>query len=307
MTSPHIAVIGAGLSGSACAQLLERAGFRVTVFEKSRGSGGRLASKRIGAHTVNLGAQSLRASSAEFREQLNDWARAGLLEVRDGEGWPLASTSKLTRALLHNVELQNEESQSVKLQNVELMTSTHVETIQYAAQKIALFDSTQRPLGEFSAVVVSAPPAQAEQLLRVDPVLSAQCAAASVQPAWVAVFIAPHAWPPATVLPESIARVVSRSIDGAHYWSVEASSAWSEREIEREPQWIAAQLKAALGFNEIDVLHCHRWRYARVAKPLGKPFLLRNALGVCGDWLQGNDAEAAWHSGRELARALIAG
>ena len=43
---PRIAVIGAGVAGAACAAGLLRAGFDVTVFDKSRGVGGRMATRQ---------------------------------------------------------------------------------------------------------------------------------------------------------------------------------------------------------------------------------------------------------------------
>ena len=39
----HIAVIGAGIAGITCARTLMQAGHQVTVFEKSLGAGGRMA------------------------------------------------------------------------------------------------------------------------------------------------------------------------------------------------------------------------------------------------------------------------
>jgi predicted NAD/FAD-dependent oxidoreductase len=46
-----VAVIGAGLAGLVCAQNLQQAGYRVAVVEKSRGVGGRLATRRLqGVH-----------------------------------------------------------------------------------------------------------------------------------------------------------------------------------------------------------------------------------------------------------------
>jgi predicted NAD/FAD-dependent oxidoreductase len=46
MASVHVAVIGAGIAGLACAREIARADARVTVFEKSRGLGGRLGTRR---------------------------------------------------------------------------------------------------------------------------------------------------------------------------------------------------------------------------------------------------------------------
>ncbi|MBC8055480.1 MAG: FAD-dependent oxidoreductase, partial [Rhizobiales bacterium] len=42
----HVAIVGAGMSGAACAAGLRLAGVQVTVFDKSRNVGGRMASRR---------------------------------------------------------------------------------------------------------------------------------------------------------------------------------------------------------------------------------------------------------------------
>jgi predicted NAD/FAD-dependent oxidoreductase len=301
MTSLPIAIIGAGLSGSACAQVLAAAGCRVTVFEKSRGSGGRLASKRIDHRVVNLGAQSFRACSSEFRNRLNAWVQAGLLTQCGDDWWPTANTSQLTRELLRDVEF---------------VTATRIETIVAAGRGAALLDAQQQRHGPFAAVIVSAPPLQAAPLVAGDPQLRRLCDAASLAPAWVAVFSAPREWRETTSLPESLARVVDQResirVDrDRHYWTVEASAQWSQAHLERDPSWIAGQLKALLQSPDIELLHCHRWRFARVAQALDLGCAWRAPLGMCGDWLRADNpqesgAEAAWRSGRELAQAVLA-
>ena len=44
---PRVAVVGAGISGLICARRLQEQGFQVTVFEKSRSSSGRAATRRV--------------------------------------------------------------------------------------------------------------------------------------------------------------------------------------------------------------------------------------------------------------------
>ena len=41
----HFAIIGAGIAGITCARTLVQAGHQVTVFEKSRGVGGRMSTR----------------------------------------------------------------------------------------------------------------------------------------------------------------------------------------------------------------------------------------------------------------------
>jgi predicted NAD/FAD-dependent oxidoreductase len=49
------ALIGAGVAGGVVAQCLNQAGHKVTVFEKSRGTGGRIASRQTWYGTVDHG------------------------------------------------------------------------------------------------------------------------------------------------------------------------------------------------------------------------------------------------------------
>ena len=66
MDDVRIAVIGAGMAGLACAQELLRADAKVTVFERSRGLGGRLATRRQGDLAFDHGAQFVTARSRPF-------------------------------------------------------------------------------------------------------------------------------------------------------------------------------------------------------------------------------------------------
>ena len=56
---PHIAVIGAGIAGLSCATQLQEAGLKVSVFDKSRGPGGRMSTRRGDDWQCDHGAQYL--------------------------------------------------------------------------------------------------------------------------------------------------------------------------------------------------------------------------------------------------------
>ena len=62
----HVAVIGAGIAGLACAATLARAGIGVTLFEKSRRPGGRVATRRVEGLSFNHGAQFATAHGPDF-------------------------------------------------------------------------------------------------------------------------------------------------------------------------------------------------------------------------------------------------
>src|SRR3982751_5969019 len=65
MTVP-IAIIGTGIAGLSAAQALQAAGHSVHLFDKSRGSGGRMSSKRSDAGALDMGAQYFTARDRRF-------------------------------------------------------------------------------------------------------------------------------------------------------------------------------------------------------------------------------------------------
>ncbi|MBF2036244.1 MAG: NAD(P)-binding protein [Leptolyngbyaceae cyanobacterium T60_A2020_046] len=75
MTQADIVVIGAGMAGLTCAQRLCGAGYPVRVLEKSRGLGGRMATRRLEGWPLDHGARGLQPRSAAFQavvQQLHD-------------------------------------------------------------------------------------------------------------------------------------------------------------------------------------------------------------------------------------------
>ena len=67
-----VAVIGAGMAGISCARRLRQAGYSVAVVEKSRGAGGRVATRRVQGTRADHGARYLEPQGEAVR---------GLIEV----------------------------------------------------------------------------------------------------------------------------------------------------------------------------------------------------------------------------------
>ena len=85
----RVAIIGAGIAGLACARRLHDAGIEATLFDKSRGLGGRLATRRADTGTPGVafdhGATHFTARSEGFTRLLAAWEKAGL-----AARWPAA-------------------------------------------------------------------------------------------------------------------------------------------------------------------------------------------------------------------------
>jgi len=74
-----IAIIGAGMAGLTCAQQLYQAGYRVVVLEKSRGVGGRVATRRIQGTPVDHGVPFLEAKGKLSQQLIETLCDRGIL------------------------------------------------------------------------------------------------------------------------------------------------------------------------------------------------------------------------------------
>ena len=73
------AVVGAGLAGLMAGRTLAEAGHEVVLLDKGRSPGGRLATRRIGAATLDHGAQFFTVRSDEFGSHVERWVDGGLV------------------------------------------------------------------------------------------------------------------------------------------------------------------------------------------------------------------------------------
>jgi predicted NAD/FAD-dependent oxidoreductase len=96
-------------------------------------------------------------------------------------------------------------------------------------------------------------------------------------------------------------------------WVAQASSDWSQQHLEEHQDTIAplmlALLADVIGTDPRMAIHAaaHRWRYARVIKALGQPYLRSDdsTLWLGGDWCLRPRVEAAWESGDAIGRDLV--
>ena len=71
-------IVGAGISGLLVANTLKLEGWTVTVLDKGRGVGGRMATRRLGEGTFDHGTQFFTVRSKRFADLVEGWLRAGV-------------------------------------------------------------------------------------------------------------------------------------------------------------------------------------------------------------------------------------
>jgi renalase len=86
-------IVGAGISGLIAARRLNQEGWTVTVLDKGRGVGGRMATRRIGRGNFDHGAQFFTVRGERFAGLVEGWLEAGVATewtrgLADSEGRP---------------------------------------------------------------------------------------------------------------------------------------------------------------------------------------------------------------------------
>ncbi|WOD41122.1 NAD(P)/FAD-dependent oxidoreductase [Nodosilinea sp. E11] len=91
-----VVVIGAGLSGLTAARQLHQAGYRVLVVDKSRGLGGRMATRRLGATVIDHGCRYLQPFADASHSLVSTLLAAGVLQGWQPESFALAANGTLS-------------------------------------------------------------------------------------------------------------------------------------------------------------------------------------------------------------------
>lgn len=332
MNSTHadrrVAVIGAGLSGLVAARRLASSDVPVTVFDKGRGVGGRMSTRRA-PHGMRFdhGAQYFTVRDGRFRTVVNDW-------LDDGVAAPwLGRIAVIEQGRLHTSPILRDRFVGVPGMNaickrlaegLDVRVDVRVAPVRRAGDRWQLSDDAGQELGEFTQVLSTAPAPQTAELLAAAPKIAAVAAGVAMHKCW-AVMVEFDA--PLTVFFDAafvnsgplswIARDTSKpgriAQDGGESWVLHGSHDWSAEHIDDAPEQVVEQLLATF-FAEIRVAPqparysaAHRWLYTGPVEPCAERFLRDDALCAfaAGDWCGGPRVEGAFLSGLAAAEAML--
>ena len=326
-TLNSVAIVGAGLAGLSAAILLQQMGCQVTLFEKSRGPGGRLSAKRVKGGSADMGAQYFTIRNPQFRHFLDQYAGSEAYAPWHGRfGYQLASgqwepfpdeeryvgvprMTAISRALSENINL---------------VAETRIENLHRESGGWVLQSTGGTRSGPFDAVVITAPPAQARELLAnsqlTDLAARLDEPVRHVQPCWAVAAHFPE--PPfesfdgMRVRSEILSWVGNNSTkpgrnDSGQWWVLHAASEWSLANQDEPAEEVADRMidefMAVTGaMTRPDDQIAHRWLYAKSSDPArpGHLWFSDERIGLAGDWLSGGRVEGAFDSASALVRSL---
>ncbi|MEM9881473.1 MAG: FAD-dependent oxidoreductase [Planctomycetota bacterium] len=336
-----VLVIGAGISGMACARTLAAAGHAVTVLDKGRGPGGRMATRvsRSGP-AFDHGAQYLTARSVTFQQQVDLWIAAGVAATWDGrfvdlnDDGPLRKTGREAERYVGTPGMSSIAASMCR--SVDGLDGPHqgvrVASLEKTDAGWTAIDGAGASHGPFARCVVSVPAPQARELLAGPaPALATPLGDATVLPTWTLMLSFDE---PLTLDDPFDAAFIERAdnelalvchnstkpgrppiADAGDCWVAHAQSDWSQQHLEDDPVTVAATLITALSravrrpLPSPTYAAAHRWRYANATEPLTDRWLYDPdlGLGVCGDACTAGshtNIERAYLSGLGLGERL---
>ncbi|MEC8556138.1 MAG: FAD-dependent oxidoreductase [Planctomycetota bacterium] len=323
---PRIAVVGTGLSGLACARTLADHGASVQVFEKSRGLGGRMATRRIeGVGSFDHGAQYFTARDKRFQRYVQSWQEDQVVQTWEGrivslrQGQVEAEKSAVQRY----VASPGMSSLGKHLaSDLPVEFDTRVESVCRKDEKWNASDENGNNLGQFDFVVLAVPSHQASDLLSDAPDLKTQAARIEMRACWglmlgfedrlelefdgAFVQDSPLAW-----IAKNSSKPGCESQNET--WMVHANADWSMEHYEKPESEVSEQLmaefEAATGLSDLRPIHVStkRWRYAQPVNPHPDSCLFDETqrIGACGDWCGGPRVEGAFLSGMAIAGRIM--
>ena len=304
-----IAIVGAGIAGLSCAEQLQAAGHAVSVVDKGRGAGGRMATRRVatahGEVAFDHGAQYFTARDPRFVAAVGGWQVTGVVARWPGAGedaWVgTPGMNAVVKALSRPLDVQ---------------WNSRVDALRRVGGSWFLDPVADEP---FDAVIVAVPAEQAAPLLAAhDPAMAAIAQGCPSAPCWTAmvafaerIAITGNIVRDAGIIGWAALNSAKLGRSGIEAWVIQATADWSGDHLENDETEVVDALLSALAAQASKALPKpvvrigHRWRYARAgAAQHGSLWNDAERIGAVGDWLLAPRVESAWLSGRMLAERI---
>ncbi len=320
----EIIVIGAGIAGLNAARRLQEVGKDVLIIEKSRGLGGRSATRRIEGNRADHGAQYFTVREDAFQSEVNKWLESGDLKVW-AQGFHTLTNEGLQEAKQGHPRyvFTNGMNTIGKLlgEGLNVRNEARVSSIKKQADSYLLTLESAEVL-EAKTVIVNAPAEQAADLLDFDaPELKQILASVVMEPSFALMLgfpldLAPSWQGMLVEIPSTLSWIShdssKRNAAANTILTLHSTAAFARTAFETDRSKVAeTMLKELIKIDERYAAplfqNIHRWKYALASQHLKQAYLQHSDnLFFCGDWCGGAKLESAFMSGIAVANAVLA-
>jgi renalase len=321
----RIAIIGAGISSITIAQNLKK-NATVSIFEKSKSVGGRMAFRRSTPYEFDHGAQFFTAKGTIFKNFIKPLIKENIIKRWDARFAEFID-NKILRTISWNAEYphyvgtpgMNSIAEYLSTE-LSIKLNTKVNKVVHNANNWELFDDDSNNLGKFDWVISTAPAIQSAEILPVyfkyhkDLLNRKMVGCFSLMLG----FKKPISllWDVALIRNADISwiSINSSKPDRGNSFSmlINSTNAWAEDHLSDDSQSVISYLQKEttriIGHDtgNADHVSLKAWHYANISKQTKSDLLIDydNKLASCGDWITQGRIENAFEAGFLMAQEI---
>lgn len=323
----NIAIIGAGIAGLSIANMFNDVA-NVEVFEKSRGYGGRAATRYNEKFEFDHGAQFFTVKTDKFKkfiQPLIDKEIVGIWNAKfvEIDGHEIIYKKEWNSEYPHYVGIPKMNAICKFLsKNIKVNLNVEIKKIEKSNKdQWQLFDTANNCFGDFDWVICSAPAFQTQKLLPQK--FSHHDKLSSIKMLGCYALMLSFKkklnvdWDAALVKNSNISWISFNSSKPSRNSSnavvALASNKWADENMEADIEKLKAEmlknLSQVLKFDDNNLLNCeiHKWKYANIGKNTRFKYLLdqNEKLAAIGDWCIQGRIESAFMSADHLYNQMI--
>ncbi|CAA6806765.1 MAG: Putative NAD/FAD-dependent oxidoreductase [uncultured Sulfurovum sp.] len=286
----NIAIIGAGFSGSYLAHKLHAKGHDVSLFEKSRGVGGRMATRYMENTQVNHGCNTIQTTVKEFQSFCDSMVEKNLLEKKEQNAYTATSINGMLKYLTKDIHLER---------------NTLITSINYDNQQYTLKDNNNYAYKGFDFLILTIPSAQILNLdFEIDKNLADKLAQVHYDSVATLVLTGKNIAELDKIQLSKMKHLKKLYAPKDNTYVIQMDRDFSKkyRHLNKNsitPYIVQEIQRVVPNFKLYNYEYfSHLWKYGLTSKTLDLPYVYKQQenYAICGDWLMGDSVEDAFMS-----------
>ena len=325
MKKKNIAIIGAGISGLILANEIKDIA-KITIFEKARGVGGRMASRYNQDFNFDFGAQFFTAKNPEFILYLKKFIDDKIVENWQGKFVEIDG-NKITYNRLwndsnpHFIASPKMNSMAKYLaNNLDIKLKTKITKIEINDKYLEIYNDENINCGKFDFIIITIPINQAIELIPSDFLNLAELKNKKMLPCFALMLGLKNKpkidWDCAYLKNSKLSWIAFENSkpqrNPANCITILSRNSWAQDNLERDLNEVKSELISEFEYatncklDEIIFSDIHRWRYSNMEKQDTAKYYfdLKHSIALCGDWCIQGRIESAFISAMTLSSEL---